>query len=576
MSSTSDQLFAIAILIDELKHEEVSHRVSSMQHLRDIANALGVERTQSELLPYLVDSCLDDEDEVLLAMAGELGQFTKQVGGNSHALIAPLEALANVEEPAVRDKAVQGLVNIALEMTPIQVEKYFCPLCKDLAKKDWFTSRITSAGLIPTVYGKIDSSLPTSALAKQELKQLFIELGKDDTPMVRKALASNFPDLVNKCEVEVVNKDLVPLFSQLAMDEHDSVRLLVCPIGIAICKRLGSSTSGMVSAQCITLAADKGWRVRWSVAQVFHELLGTSSNPNDLLPSFVQLIKDVEPEVRTAATANLTKTAKIVKNLDVILPLLQDLCQDQSEHVREALALVVLGLAPIVGKQDTVKHLLPWFLLLLRDSNPQVRLGMVGELASLEGVVSIDDLSVALLPAVIELAHDKNWRVRAQTIAHLPVLAKQMELAYFEANLMDICVHFLSDQVFTVREAGAGLVMQICKVFGTEWTLKKIVPSVQALKLTNNYLYRLTAVRSMEVLMQAVDAEVTNRVLIPFILSLANDPVPNVRFGVCKALKRTKLAKDHAEVKECLQRLTVDKDKDVVFFAKRALEVVTA
>ena len=49
---------------------------------------------------------IDDEDEVLLALAEELGNFVDYVGGTAHAtsLLAPLETLATVEETVVREK----------------------------------------------------------------------------------------------------------------------------------------------------------------------------------------------------------------------------------------------------------------------------------------------------------------------------------------------------------------------------------------------------------------------------------------------------------------------------------------
>lgn len=55
-----------------------------------------------------LDNCLDDEDEVLLAIATELGKFTPMVGGAKYAfsIIPPLEELAKVEESVVHDKAV--------------------------------------------------------------------------------------------------------------------------------------------------------------------------------------------------------------------------------------------------------------------------------------------------------------------------------------------------------------------------------------------------------------------------------------------------------------------------------------
>ena len=43
----------IAVLIDELKHEDVQFRLNSIKKLKLIVNALGVERTRTELIPFL-------------------------------------------------------------------------------------------------------------------------------------------------------------------------------------------------------------------------------------------------------------------------------------------------------------------------------------------------------------------------------------------------------------------------------------------------------------------------------------------------------------------------------------------
>ncbi|CAF4443738.1 unnamed protein product, partial [Adineta steineri] len=96
-------------LIDELRNEDVQLRLNSIKKLSTIALALGVERTRSELIPFLTDT-IYDEDEVLLALAEQLGTFTQLVGGESyvHVLLPPLESLAQVEETIVRDKAVDS------------------------------------------------------------------------------------------------------------------------------------------------------------------------------------------------------------------------------------------------------------------------------------------------------------------------------------------------------------------------------------------------------------------------------------------------------------------------------------
>lgn len=52
---------------------------------------------------------VEDEDEVLVALSEELGNFIEYVGGPQwgHVLLSPLENLAAIEEPVVRDKVGQ-------------------------------------------------------------------------------------------------------------------------------------------------------------------------------------------------------------------------------------------------------------------------------------------------------------------------------------------------------------------------------------------------------------------------------------------------------------------------------------
>lgn len=92
--------------MDELRSEDVQLRLNAIHRVSTIALALGPERTREELIPFLQDS-VDDEDEVLLALAEELGRgFEDYVGGGqfAHVILGPLENLSAVEETLVRDK----------------------------------------------------------------------------------------------------------------------------------------------------------------------------------------------------------------------------------------------------------------------------------------------------------------------------------------------------------------------------------------------------------------------------------------------------------------------------------------
>ena len=127
--------FSAPLRRDELRNDEPLRRLHSVQRLGTIALALGEERTRAELIPFLTESN-DDDDEVLLAMAEELGNFVPHVGGPSqaHCLLAPLDNLAMVEETVVRDKAVESLCKVGAQLPDASIVEHFVPLLKVRAR----------------------------------------------------------------------------------------------------------------------------------------------------------------------------------------------------------------------------------------------------------------------------------------------------------------------------------------------------------------------------------------------------------------------------------------------------------
>ena len=74
----------------------------------------------------------DDEDEVLLSLAEELGKFVPYVGGPEHAqvLLGPLEDLCGVEETVVRERAVQSFIEVARQMPVSNMDRFLIPAVK--------------------------------------------------------------------------------------------------------------------------------------------------------------------------------------------------------------------------------------------------------------------------------------------------------------------------------------------------------------------------------------------------------------------------------------------------------------
>lgn len=72
------------------------------------------------------------------------------------------------------------------------------------------------------------------------------------------------------------------------------------------------------------------------------------------MPAFVKLLKDNEAEVRTAIAGQIPGFCALVDRavlLDTIMPSVEGLVSDTSQHVRAALGTQISGLAPILGKE---------------------------------------------------------------------------------------------------------------------------------------------------------------------------------------------------------------------------------
>jgi serine/threonine-protein phosphatase 2A regulatory subunit A len=114
------------------------------------------------------------------------------------------------------------------------------------------------------------------------------------------------------------------------------------------------------------------------VAERYGQLLDAipdAGTRKTFVPCLIKLMQDEEAEVRTAAAFQVASTCKSNPDLAVVASVLdcvKQLVEDPNQHVRAALASVVLDLAPSLGRDRTIKDLLPHFLLLLRDDFHEV------------------------------------------------------------------------------------------------------------------------------------------------------------------------------------------------------------
>ncbi|RDY03696.1 Serine/threonine-protein phosphatase 2A 65 kDa regulatory subunit A beta isoform, partial [Mucuna pruriens] len=578
MAMVDQPLYPIAVLIDELKNEDIQLRLNSIRRLSTIARALGEERTRKELIPFLSENN-DDDDEVLLAMAEELGVFIPYVGGVDHAnvLLPPLETLCTVEETCVRDKSVESLCRVGAQMREQDLVEHFIPLVKRLAAGEWFTARVSSCGLFHIAYPSAPEPVKT------ELRAIYGQLCQDDMPMVRRSAATNLGKFAATVEAPHLKSDIMSVFEDLTQDDQDSVRLLAVEGCAALGKLLEPQDCvAHILPVIVNFSQDKSWRVRYMVANQLYELceaVGPDPTRSELVPAYVRLLRDNEAEVRIAAAGKVTKFSRILNPelaIQHILPCVKELSTDSSQHVRSALASVIMGMAPVLGKDATIEQLLPIFLSLLKDEFPDVRLNIISKLDQVNQVIGIDLLSQSLLPAIVELAEDRHWRVRLAIIEYIPLLASQLGVGFFDDKLGALCMQWLKDKVYSIRDAAANNIKRLAEEFGPDWAMQHIIPQVLDMITDPHYLYRMTILQAISLLAPVLGPEITSSKLLPLVINASKDRVPNIKFNVAKVLQSLIPIVEQSVVENtirpCLVELSEDPDVDVRFFASQALQ----
>jgi len=206
-----------------------------------------------------------------------------------------------------------------------------------------------------------------------------------------------------------------------------------------------------------------------------------------------------------------------------------------------------------------------------------VRLSVISKLDALNQVVGIDLLLQSLMPSIVELAEDRHWRVRFAIIEYIPLLAQQLGQTLFHEQMGSLCMEWLCDSVYSVREAAILNMKKLAEEFGAEWAQNTIIPEILQLINNPNYLHRQTILKAIAALAPIVGTDITCSKMLPVVMEASKDRVPNIRFNVAKTIQDFLDARVvensviQQTIKPCLQELVEDSDIDVRYFATAAL-----
>ena len=409
----SESLYPVTILLDELKNDEPKVRLNSIKQLHTIAIALGEERTRNELIPFLTDM-IDDEDEILIALADSLSDFVNYVGGPAYAtcLIKPLESLVAIEENAIREKALYALKKIFKQLPIKTHEKEIIDILRRLFSANSFSSKISCINLFPILFPIISNEVANELIniIKQSSKSEIHQLRKSALILIKELvmLVPKFPE-----------SEIISLFNNFVSDENESVRLC-CPEVLTSMSKIipWKKNLNEYKNYAKLFSEDKSWRIRFSFSDNICDLIETADEAtrNEFIaPLFASLLKDSESEVRTSAASKYSHFCKMINKdtiISKIIPCLNDISKDPFSFVRKAISENLLILSPILGGKLSSEHIIPIFLTLLRDENSEVRIPLLKNLEHINQLIGIDTLSQSIIPAFQNMAEDKNWRIR--------------------------------------------------------------------------------------------------------------------------------------------------------------------
>lgn len=572
------------LLMDELKHEDTAIRVNAIAHLAQICEALGAERTRAELLPFLLDSCDDEDDEVMLAMAVELPRLVPLVGGAGHAhlLVGVLGRLAGEEDQDVRAAAIGSLVSLGALFAEESFGRAVFDAVASLQEHVWFTRKQSAVLIAARLFASFERE------QQRQLARMVLALLDQDATVVRRCVAENLPAIIGQLPDDLVDwRDVAQAVVRIARDGADGVRLFAVHCVAALAGR--PALAGDLVPLLVDLLRDESWRVKYVLCERYAGLFAYFRHAPfaamDYVDHFVRLCADPEAEVRASAVAALPAVVERIAGAHpadfvalvspIVLLFSTSLCTDPSVRVRTEFARVVSDVCRLLGGSLVDKFdLLALYRQLLNDAS-DVRLVLLQNLAALHQSVGIERISAVVVDALGTLSADAQWRVRMSLVQFVPTVAEYMGAAFFDGSLSPLLLRALGDHVWSVREAALDALARLVASFGSQWAAGTVQGYLKFLASHPNYLFRGTAVAAAERVAHLVGRPVVDGCILPAIARLLDDPVPNVRLAACRGLgsMRGAIAQspDYAGLGERLAEIAgSDADADVRHFARES------
>ena len=564
-------------IIEDLMSREPKRQCKAIKNINKLQSEIQPDTFRKEFLPFLLKCVNEEEDDVLEEICKVYRDIFNLAGGKKYLKdIFPLiELLLHTGDQNIRKEVItifRHLIDKQDEFTDI--EKDLLETIQNLANSDDPAHEIGFIAFSSEFFGdfkekyrnQIYSTFKRFTEKKSQGKLIKIELSSG----------------LSKLSKYLSKNDFIELFNILMKETCDAVRLnLVQAIGNLKDKSKLDGYESFIAENITKFSEDESWRVRLMLAKNIEGILelinliqkNYPEIKNIILKAFLKLLKDQEGEVRSMACLKLDVVGEALckeENFDKILSCLKTLKSDSLNYVRSSLASNILSLAPIIGAKKTNEFIFPIFQDLIKDEDHDIRMVIIKNLDKLNEVVNIDNFVQGIIPSLVEISDNNNWRVRNQVQEIVPVFARIVNKKLFLDSLMPICIKWLTDPVYAIRQNACKIMKKLYDIFKGEDFEKKLLNKISPMAKSESYLIRITVVMLIrEFLIDEYELDFLEKKLFPYIVKLSDDKIPNVRQACSVIIKKlVRLSKNKDVVKECksiIEELKRDKDLEVVY-----------
>ena len=215
----------------------------------------------------------------------------------------------------------------------------------------------------------------------------------------------------------------------------------------------------------------------------------------------------------------------------------------------------------------------------MKDQATDVRVQLMANLKVLVGVIGNEEFDAHIIPSLIALSQDKMWRVKLALIQFIPQLTEFVDKDLFRNKLEGVMMGFLQDSVYQIREEAINLIIQMReKMYDQAWFENAIDTKAKEFHEHEKFSIRIHTVFVIQRVYDKVSTQFLNEKLCGYLLKLAEDPVPNIRFNVSKTIELLYSKLNNSNKFRCedsLKKMEQEPiDFDVKYYAEKALRSI--